>query len=763
MRSFVESIPYYKYNNSAGKLFDEGEGPWTYKNTMHDTDDHKIENLCEDSISEWDSNNDDNFTVLPAVRGARLLGILDGSSVQPAATLRVEKADKSSTEEVENPAYVTWISQDQQVLSYLLSTMTREILIQVSSFNHAAQLSREKKGDSSASAYYTKMKSLADEMGAAGKKLEDDDIISYILNGLDSDYNPFVSSMAVKDNLMLSDMYAQLLAYEARLAQQNNDGGRFYSSANTAARGRGRGAGRGRGRSPGGRCFGSGGRSFSAGRGHPDQDEPPICQLCERHGHTVHECWYRFNRRYVPPRDGGRSFNSGQQKSVSAVVPSYGVDTNWYMDSGATDHITSALDKLTSREPYTGDDQIHAANGKGTEDNDISVSGHNDSNTVVGDASLLSLGTTSQDSSSAGVQLQHNSETLTGGNQVPAAPTVINDMAMHTPVDPSPHPGSDGTGPSTDPGSAVPAVSERRRFPSPPAGPARPIHGPVRLPSAFSRPRTRLQDNIRKPKLFTDGTTWHLIPPCPQQNVVDCKWVYKMKRKADGNIDRYKARLVAKGFKQRYGPDYEETFSPVVKAATTRLVLSLAVSNQWCIRQLDVQNAFLHGVLEEDVYIKQPPGYEDKYFPRHVCKLDKSLYGLKQAPRAWYSRLSNKLQQLGFHASKADTSLFFFKRDVVIYFLVYVDDIIVVSSSNQAVDALLTDLANDFALKDLGALHYFLGIEVSSTEGGLLLMQSKYAKELICRAVKRILRYVCGTIDYGLKFVQSQSNTNTRH
>jgi len=139
--------------------------------------------------------------------------------------------------------------------------------------------------------------------------------------------------------------------------------------------------------------------------------------------------------------------------------------------------------------------------------------------------------------------------------------------------------------------------------------------------------------------------TWHLVSPTSDQNIIDRKWVYKVKRKADGSIDRYKARLVAKGFKQRYGLDYEDTFSPVVKAATIRLVLSLAVSNQWTIRQLDVQNAFLHGVLEEDVYMKQPPGYKDSQFPGYICKLDKSLYGLKQAPRAWYSRLSNKLQK----------------------------------------------------------------------------------------------------------------------
>lgn len=254
----------------------------------------------------------------------------------------------------------------------------------------------------------------------------------------------------------------------------------------------------------------------------------------------------------------------------------------------------------------------------------------------------------------------------------------------------------------------------RPRLPPPSPGLVRSIHGPIS--PRFSRPQTRLQDIIRKPKVFSDGTvryglatevqepssvkeafasnewraamntefdalmsnsTWHLVPPRPGQNVIDCKWVYKVKRLADASIDRYKARLVAKGFKQRYGLDYEDTFSPVVKAATIRLVLSLAVSNNWSICQLDIQNVFLHGVLEEDVFMRQPPGFEDRQLPHYVCKLDKSLYGLKQAPRAWYSRLSTKLQQLGFHASKADTSLFFFRQgDVTIYFLVYVDDII---------------------------------------------------------------------------------------
>jgi histone deacetylase 1/2 len=205
--------------------------------------------------------------------------------------------------------------------------------------------------------------------------------------------------------------------------------------------------------------------------------------------------------------------------------------------------------------------------------------------------------------------------------------------------------------------------------------------------------------------------TWHLVPPVKGSNIVDCKWVFKEKRKADGSLDKDKARLVAKGFKQRYGIDYEDTFSPVIKMSTIRTILSIAVSKGWSLRRLDVQNVFLHGILEEKVYTRQPLGYEDKTRPNYVCMLDKALYGLKQAPPAWYARRSAKLLDLGFNASKADTSLFYFnKGEVTVFVLVYVDDIIVASSTQEATEGLLRSLKKDFALKDLGELHYFLGI-----------------------------------------------------
>jgi histone deacetylase 1/2 len=152
------------------------------------------------------------------------------------------------------------------------------------------------------------------------------------------------------------------------------------------------------------------------------------------------------------------------------------------------------------------------------------------------------------------------------------------------------------------------------------------------------------------------------------------------------------------------------------------------VSQGWYLHQLDVQNAFLHSILEEDAFMCQPPGYADKQTPHYLCKLDKALYGLKQAPHAWYARLSQKLQLLGFVPSKADTSLFFYKSSrYTIYMLVYVDDIIIASSSQEVVTTLLRDLEKDFAIKDLGELHYFLGIEVKKAHEELLLTQERYA------------------------------------
>ncbi|KAI5328385.1 hypothetical protein L3X38_027782 [Prunus dulcis] len=199
-----------------------------------------------------------------------------------------------------------------------------------------------------------------------------------------------------------------------------------------------------------------------------------------------------------------------------------------------------------------------------------------------------------------------------------------------------------------------------------------------------------------------------------------------------GSIERFKAHLVANGFHQQYDIDYLETFRPVVKHVIVCIILSLAFSRQWSIRQLDATNAFLHGYLSEEVYMCQPRSFENPKFPHHVCRLWRSLYGLKQSPRAWFFRFSAFLIHSGFMASKADPSLFIFRKDGnFLFLLIYVNDIIIIGNALSQVQALLKSLNRQFAKKDLRVLHYFLGIEVKFTSDLLCLTQAKYVAYLL--------------------------------
>jgi hypothetical protein len=215
--------------------------------------------------------------------------------------------------------------------------------------------------------------------------------------------------------------------------------------------------------------------------------------------------------------------------------------------------------------------------------------------------------------------------------------------------------------------------------------------------------------------------TWDLVPLPSHVRPITYKWVYKVKTRSDGSLERYKARLVARGFQQEHGRDYDETFAPVAHMPTVRTLLAVASVRGWSISQLDVKNAFLNGELHEEVYMKPPPGY---YVPEGmVCRLRRSLYGLKQAPRAWFQRFASIVTAADFSASAHDPALFVHTSSHGRTLLLYVDDMIITRDDHEYIAFVKARLNEQFLMTDLGPLRYFLGIEISSTHEGFYLSQ----------------------------------------
>ena len=229
--------------------------------------------------------------------------------------------------------------------------------------------------------------------------------------------------------------------------------------------------------------------------------------------------------------------------------------------------------------------------------------------------------------------------------------------------------------------------------------------------------------------------TWTLEQTPPGIKTISAKWVFKLKLDSNGNIERYKARLVAKGFMQREGVDFNEVFAPVSKHTTLRVLLSLVASLDLELRQLDVTTAFLNGDLEETIYMKQPPGFEEGG-PGISCHLHRSLYGLRQAPRAWHTKLKLELEAMGFVASDADPGLFILRSTFgTVYQLVYVDDLLLASKSSAAVDNVIKAIQSTFAVRDLGDATYFIGMDITRDRNArtLKLNQRKLTTELVSK------------------------------
>lgn len=228
------------------------------------------------------------------------------------------------------------------------------------------------------------------------------------------------------------------------------------------------------------------------------------------------------------------------------------------------------------------------------------------------------------------------------------------------------------------------------------------------------------------------NATWTLVELPADKNAISCRWVYKVKPGSHGQPSRYKARLVARGFEQKEGVDCLETFAPVVRWETIRILIAIAVHLNWPIHQLDVLTAFLNGILEEDVYMYQPLGFIRKGTEHLVCKLQKSLYGLRQSPRAWYARLHAALLAWQLIQSHSDPNLYFahMGKDTIAL-LVYVDDILVTGSSLPLITKLKNHLHSTFRTNDLGPLQKYLGIQFDRDSNGLRMHQSEYAFSIL--------------------------------
>jgi hypothetical protein len=235
---------------------------------------------------------------------------------------------------------------------------------------------------------------------------------------------------------------------------------------------------------------------------------------------------------------------------------------------------------------------------------------------------------------------------------------------------------------------------------------------------------------------FERNKVWTLVerPKDKNVNIIGTKWIFKNKQDANGIVVRNKARLVAQGYTQKEGIDYGETFAPVARLESIRMLLAYASHHNFKLQQMDVKSAFLNGPLNELVYVKQPPGFEDPNFPNHVYKLDKALYGLKQAPRAWYEHLRELLVDRGFEVGVIDPTLFTKRVGGELFICqLYVDDIIFGSINKSFNDEFAKLMTKEFEMSMMGELKYFLGFEIKQLQGGTFINQAKYTQDMLKR------------------------------
>ena len=261
-----------------------------------------------------------------------------------------------------------------------------------------------------------------------------------------------------------------------------------------------------------------------------------------------------------------------------------------------------------------------------------------------------------------------------------------------------------------------------------------------------------------------DSGTWKLVKRPEDANVVDCRWVLRIKKNAAGEIEKYKARLVAKGFTQIHGVDYYETYAPVARLASFRLLLALATRNGWPVDTFDFDSAYLNTFLGENetVYLEQPVGHETKDRRVWVWKLLKTLYGLKQGARNWYEALCRALNELGFTRTEADHGVFF--REVgthIVILAVHVDDCMITGSSGKLISGFKKEINEKYKITDLEPAHWLLGIKITCdfVNKTIALSQHSYIESIIARFNFDDLKPLSTPMDPSIQLLKSQSPT----
>ncbi|GJU75710.1 retrovirus-related pol polyprotein from transposon TNT 1-94 [Tanacetum coccineum] len=231
---------------------------------------------------------------------------------------------------------------------------------------------------------------------------------------------------------------------------------------------------------------------------------------------------------------------------------------------------------------------------------------------------------------------------------------------------------------------------------------------------------------------FVSNDVWELVPNPMDMTIIGTKWVFRNKLDENGVVSRNKARLVAQGYNQQEGIDYDETYAPVARLESIRILLAYACALDFKLFQMDVKSAFLNGFINEEVYVAQPPGFIDFAKPNHVYRLKKALYGLKQAPKAWYDRLKAFLIKHDYTMGMVDNTLFTKKKDPnLIIVQIYVDDIIFGSTCQEMCDDFAKIMHDEFEMSMMGELNFFLGLQIKQLEDGIFFNQSKYIKEML--------------------------------